>query len=105
MPRRRLVALGRKLEALPKPRLAHALRDAFAAGYRAHDLRADILSGIVVGIVALPLSMALALAVGATPERGLYTAIVAGLLLAALGRSRFQVCGPTAACSVILSPR
>ncbi|HYF51223.1 MAG TPA: SulP family inorganic anion transporter [Planctomycetota bacterium] len=63
-----------------------------------------MVAGIIVGIVALPLSIALAIAVGARPESGLYTAIVAGGLIAALGGSRTQVSGPTAAFIVILAP-
>jgi sulfate permease, SulP family len=73
-------------------------------GYRAADLRRDLLAGVVVGIVALPLSMALAIAAGAPPQHGLYTAIVAGFVVAALGGSRTQVTGPTAAFIVILAP-
>src|SRR5205807_4219023 len=73
-------------------------------GYRGADLRRDILAGVVVGIVALPLSMALAIAVGAPPQHGLYTAIVGGFVVAALGGSRTQVTGPTAAFIVILAP-
>lgn len=67
-------------------------------------LRADLLAGCVVGIVALPLSMALAIASGAPPESGLYTAIVAGGSVALLGGSRYQVSGPTAAFVVLLAP-
>ena len=80
------------------------LRSAFADGYGARDLRADILAGLVVGVVALPLSMALAIAVGVPPQHGLYTAIIAGLVVPLLGGSRFQVTGPTAAFVVILAP-
>ena len=58
------------------------MRRALARGYGAADLRADVLAGAVVGIVALPLSMALAIAVGAPPQHGLYTAIFAGTVLA-----------------------
>jgi sulfate permease, SulP family len=65
-----------KLRALPFT----GLRSAFADGYGARDLRADVLAGLVVGVVALPLSMALAIAVGVPPQHGLYTAIVAGLI-------------------------
>lgn len=94
------------MSALPglRVRPAHALREAFAEGYSARNLRADILSGIVVGVVALPLSMALAIACGVPPQHGLYTAIVAGFVIAVLGGSRVQVSGPTAAFVVILAP-
>lgn len=63
-----------------------------------------MLAGAVVGVVALPLSMALAIASGVAPQHGLYTAIVAGLLIALLGGSRVLVSGPTAAFVVILAP-
>jgi SulP family sulfate permease len=66
-------------------------------GYGARDLRADLVAGLTVAIVALPLAMALAIASGTTPERGLHTAIVAGFLISALGGSRVQIGGPTAA--------
>jgi SulP family sulfate permease len=81
-----------------------ALRRALAKGYGASDLRADVLAGLVVGIVALPLSMALAIGVGAPPQHGLYTAVVAGASVALLGGCKFQVTGPTAAFIVILAP-
>jgi hypothetical protein len=84
--------------------IAAALRRAFKKGYRAADLRADLMAGAVVGVVALPLSMALAIAVGAPPQQGLYTAIVAGAVIALLGGCKFQVSGPTAAFVVILAP-
>ena len=89
-----------KLRALPFT----GLRSAFADGYAARDLRADVLAGLVVGVVALPLSMALAIAVGVPPQHGLYTAIVAGLVVPLLGGSRTQVTGPTAAFVVLLAP-
>lgn len=81
-----------------------ALRASILDGYGIADLRTDVLAGIVVGVVALPLSMALAIAVGVPPQYGLYTAIVSGAVIALLGGSRFQVSGPTAAFIVILSP-
>lgn len=83
---------------------AFALRETIGEGYSAAKLRSDALAGLVVGIVALPLSMALAIATGVPPQHGLYTAIVAGALIAALGGSRVQVSGPTAAFVVILVP-
>lgn len=83
---------------------AAALRAVLREGYTRTDLRHDLLAGAVVGIIALPLSMALAIAVGAPPQHGLYTAIVGGLVVALLGGSRTQVTGPTAAFVVILAP-
>ncbi len=88
----------------PWPRPASALREVLAEGYSRAMLRSDLLAGAVVGIVALPLSMALAIASGVAPKHGLYTAIVAGALIPLVGGSRFQVSGPTAAFVVILSP-
>lgn len=75
------------------PKLYTVLR----GGYRWTDLRADAVAGLTVAIVALPLAMALAIASGTTPEKGLYTAIIAGFLISALGGSRVQIGGPTAA--------
>ncbi len=83
---------------------ATALRRSFAQGYSLARLRRDALAGLVVGIVALPLSMALAIAVGVAPQYGLYTAIVAGFVVALTGGSKHQVSGPTAAFIVILAP-
>lgn len=83
---------------------AAALRAVFREGYSGADLKRDVAAGIVVGIVALPLAMALAIAVGVPPQHGLYTAIVAGVVVAGLGGSRTQVTGPTAAFVVILAP-
>src|SRR5215468_10174646 len=81
-----------------------AVRAVLSEGYSADDFRHDVLAGLVVGIVALPLSMALAIAVGVPPQHGLYTAIVAGIVVPLLGGSRFQITGPTAAFVVILAP-
>ncbi len=75
------------------PKLVTVLRQ----GYRWNDFRHDALAGLTVAIVALPLAMALAIASGAGPEKGLHTAIVAGFLISALGGSRVQIGGPTAA--------
>ncbi len=83
---------------------AAALRAVWREGYTGADFRADLLAGTVVGVVAIPLAMALAVAVGAPPQHGLYTAIVAGFLTAALGGSRTNVAGPTAAFVVVLAP-
>ena len=83
---------------------AAALRAVLREGYHRADFKADLLAGLVVGIVALPLAMALAIGVGVAPQHGLYTAIVAGAMVAALGGSRTQVTGPTAAFIVILAP-
>lgn len=81
-----------------------AIREAWKAGLlrREHWLP-NIISGVIVGVVALPLAMAFAIASGAKPEQGLYTAIVAGLLVSAFGGSRVQIAGPTGAFIVILS--
>ena len=81
-----------------------ALLDAHRAGLlrREHWLP-NILSGAIVGVVALPLAMAFAIASGAKPEQGLYTAIVAGLLVSILGGTRLQIAGPTGAFIVILA--
>jgi SulP family sulfate permease len=72
-------------------------------GYGLSDLKADALAGLTVAIVALPLSMAIAIASGVGPERGLYTAIVGGFLVSALGGSRYQVGGPAGAFIVLVS--
>lgn len=81
-----------------------ALLEAHRAGLlgRAHWAR-NIVSGVVVGVVALPLAMAFAIASGAKPEQGVYTAIVAGLLVSIFGGSRLQIAGPTGAFIVILA--
>lgn len=85
-------------------KLFYAIREKLKEGYSLADFRADLMSGIVVGIVAIPLGMALAMASGVPPQYGLYTVIIAGILVSLLGGSRFQVTGPTAAFVVILAP-
>lgn len=87
-----------------KDQLGYALRDKLREGYTAQDFRADAMAGLMVGVVALPLSMALANASGVAPQHGLYTAIIAGIVCAMLGGSRLQITGPTAAFVVILEP-
>jgi SulP family sulfate permease len=72
-------------------------------GYSRQDLGADLLAGLTVGMVALPLAMAFGIASGVTPQAGLYTAIVAGGLISALGGSRMQIGGPTGAFVVIVA--
>lgn len=84
-------------------RLGVALRESLRT-YDTGQFRADLTAGTLVAIVALPLSMALAIACDLPPQHGLYTAIIAGFLTAALGGSRVQVSGPTAAFAVILLP-
>src|SRR5690554_1540477 len=81
-----------------------ALRDSFRQGYSLASLRSDLLAGLTVGIIAIPLGMALAIAVGVAPQHGLYTGIVGGLIIALCGGSRFNISGPTAAFVVILLP-
>ena len=75
----------------------------FAEGYGFADLRRDAAAGLTVAIVALPLSMAIAVASGVAPAQGLYTAIVGGFLVSALGGSRFQIGGPAGAFIVLVS--
>lgn len=71
-------------------------------GYTAYHFRKDLFAGVTVGIIALPLAMAFAISSGVTPERGLFTAIIAGFLISALGGSRGQIGGPTGAFVVII---
>jgi SulP family sulfate permease len=85
--------------------LGHALRASLRAEpYTLARFNRDLLAGITVGIIAIPLAMALAIASGVAPQYGLYTAIIAGFLIALSGGSRFSVSGPTAAFVVILYP-
>ena len=80
------------------PKLATTLKD-----YSREQFTRDLIAGVIVGIVALPLAIAFAIASGLSPERGLYTAIVAGFLISLLGGSRVQIGGPTGAFVVIVS--
>jgi len=73
------------------------------AGYTRQDLISDLIAGVTVGLVALPLAMAFGIASGVTPQAGIYTAVVAGFLISALGGSRTQVGGPTGAFVVIVA--
>jgi sulfate permease, SulP family len=80
------------------PKLVTVLRERY--GWR--DFKADAVAGLTVAIVALPLSMAIAIASGVTPDRGLYTAIVGGFIVSAIGGSRFQIGGPAGAFIVLV---
>ena len=73
------------------------------AGYTRQDLVADLIAGVTVGLVALPLAMAFGIASGVTPQAGIYTAVVAGFIVSALGGSRLQIGGPTGAFVVIVA--
>src|ERR1700730_3797062 len=81
------------------PKLITVLRE----GYGFADFRADTISGLTVAIVALPLSMAIAIASGVTPDRGLYTAVIGGFIVSLLGGSRFQIGGPAGAFIVLVA--
>ena len=81
-----------------KPKLISSLK-----GYSGAQFGKDLTAGLIVAIIALPLSIALALASGVTPEQGLYTAIIAGFVISALGGSRVQIAGPTAAFATIVA--
>ena len=89
--------VGYKMNEL-RPKLFSAMKT-----YSKEQLMKDIIAGIIVAIIALPLSIALALASGVTPEKGLYTAIVAGFVISFLGGSRVQIAGPTAAFATIVA--
>ncbi|HEX8167029.1 MAG TPA: SulP family inorganic anion transporter [Beijerinckiaceae bacterium] len=95
----RLAAPEPSFRELFTPKLVTVLRE----GYGLAKFRADAVAGLTVAILALPLSMAIALASGASPERGLYTAIVGGFLISALGGSRFQIGGPAGAFIVLVA--
>ncbi|MBP9996433.1 MAG: STAS domain-containing protein [Lachnospiraceae bacterium] len=81
-----------------KPKLFSVMK-----GYTKKQLITDVISGVIVAIIALPLSIALALASGVGPEEGIYTAIVAGFIISFLGGSRVQIAGPTAAFATIVA--
>jgi sulfate permease, SulP family len=81
------------------PKLISCLR----VGYTRQDLVSDVIAGLTVGLVALPLAMAFGIASGVSPQAGIYTAVVAGFLISALGGSRMQIGGPTGAFVVIVA--
>lgn len=81
-----------------RPELVHSMK-----GYSAKSFTKDLTAGIIVAIIALPLSIALALASGVRPEQGIYTAIIAGFLISVLGGSKVQIAGPTAAFASIVA--
>jgi SulP family sulfate permease len=81
-----------------EPKLLTVLRE----GYSREQLLSDITAGVIVGIVALPLAIAFAIASGVKPEQGLFTAVIAGLIVSAFGGSRVQIAGPTGAFIVIV---
>jgi SulP family sulfate permease len=86
-------------------RIGHALRETLLSGrYSRINLGQDLIAGLTVGLIAIPLSMALAIACGLPPQYGLYTAIVAGFIMALTGGSSVSISGPTAAFVVILLP-
>src|SRR5499427_11131582 len=80
------------------PRLIEALRH-----YDAKTFSRDVMAGVTVGLVALPLAMAFGISSGASPQSGIYTAIVTGFLISALGGSRVQIGGPTGAFVVVVA--
>ncbi|MFT4276074.1 MAG: SulP family inorganic anion transporter [Rhodopseudomonas sp.] len=96
--RRLMAATKPSFRELFTPKLITALRE----GYGLADFRADLIAGLTVAIVALPLSTAIAIASGVTPDRGLYAAVVGGFLVSALGGSRFQIGGPAGAFIVLV---
>lgn len=81
-----------------EPKILTAFRN-----YKSKDYIADVVAGVIVAIIALPLSIALAIASGATPETGLFTAIIAGFITALLGGSKVNITGPTAAFATIVA--
>ena len=83
----------------PVPALVEALRQGYSMG----DLAGDLIAGVTVGLVALPLAMAFAIASGLPPQNGVYCAVVAGFVISALGGSRTQIGGPTGAFVVVVA--
>src|SRR3954468_5020014 len=84
---------------LYKPKLLTVLGE----GYGAASLKKDAIAGLTVAVVALPLPMAIAVASGVSPDRGVYTAVIGGFLVSALGGGRFQIGGPAGAFIVLVS--
>src|SRR6204780_2988037 len=90
---------GSSTAALYRPKLITT----FSEGYHFAQFRKDLVAALTVAVVALPLSMAFAIASGVSPERGLYTTIIGGFLVSALGGSRFQIGGPAGAFIVLVA--
>jgi SulP family sulfate permease len=103
LPRRCRASIMMKQTLAERAAFLPKLVTTLSEGYGTPQLRADLLAGLTVAIVALPLSMAIAIASGVPPERGLYTAIVGGFLVSALGGSRFQIGGPAGAFIVLVA--
>src|ERR1700730_2939772 len=93
--------MGFKLSELP---IAVAIRESLSQGYHWRDLWADATAGITICILAIPMTMAVAIACGVQPEHGLYGAMIAGPLIALLGGSRLSVSGPVAELAVLMYP-
>jgi sulfate permease, SulP family len=87
------------LRSIPAPKLIQCLRE----GYSLSSLGHDVVAGVTVGLVALPLAMAFAIASGVPPQNGIYCAVIAGFTISALGGSRVQIGGPTGAFVVVVS--
>ena len=100
-----LITVPKRFISEQEPRLpfAFALRSLAHRGYNLEDFRADLGAGATLGVVALPLSMALAIASGAPPQHGLFTAIVGGIVIALAGGSMHSISGPTESESVAVS--
>jgi SulP family sulfate permease len=87
------------LRSIPFPKLIQCLREGYSLGTLGHD----VVAGVTVGLVALPLAMAFAIASGVPPQNGIYCAVIAGFTISALGGSRVQIGGPTGAFVVVVS--
>src|SRR5918993_1164489 len=93
------LAIRMRAGAIPLPQLVYSLKE----GYSFDALVSDLLAGTTVGLVALPLAMAFAIASGVPPQNGIYCAVIAGFTISALGGSRTQIGGPTGAFVVVVS--
>ncbi|MDA0746414.1 MAG: SulP family inorganic anion transporter, partial [bacterium] len=87
---------------MPQTRLEPKLISVLKEGYSREQFFKDLTAGVIVGVVALPLAIAFAIASGVKPEQGLYTAVIAGFLISVLGGSRVQIGGPTGAFIVLI---
>src|ERR671912_1090390 len=93
------LAIRMRAGAIPLPQLVYSLKE----GYSFDALVSDLIAGVTVGLVALPLAMAFSIASGLPPQNGIYCAVVAGFTISALGGSRTQIGGPTGAFVVVVS--